>query len=94
MCKFIRIISRRHHYFQERSLDNIAIPKITNFILSSDVAMNCLGASSFTDGGLINNVSLKHVYSSGQDTSDENVNIGQTMCKTGFGSRGVILDVF
>ena len=48
-------------------------PKITNFILSSDVTMYCLGASSFTGGGVINNVSLKHVYSSGQDTSDTNV---------------------
>ena len=44
--------------------------KITNFILSADVTMNCIGAYSFTGGGLINNVSLKHVYSSGQDTTD------------------------
>ena len=47
--------------------------KITNFILSSDVTMNCLGAASFTGGGLINNVSLKYVYSSGQDTTDTDV---------------------
>ena len=47
--------------------------KIANFILSSDVTMNCLGAASFTGGGVINNVSLKHVYSSGQDTSDTTV---------------------
>ena len=35
--------------------------------------MDCLGAASFTGGGLINNVSLKHVHYSGQDTTDTNV---------------------